>query len=145
MGICWFLCKNLSNFVFPTWKLHTLYCHTNDSETKRKFIHWKTSCTYWSWLHVWVGVAKSFCTSKFWSDGKIGLRLHYCLEYSLGVSITQAFFRVNSVLQECNKAPTKYEGPNARFFNPFLRFLSADCWKKKDSNKRLALLILTEL
>ena len=26
--VCWFLGKNLSNFVPPVWKLHNLYCHT---------------------------------------------------------------------------------------------------------------------
>ena len=52
--------------------------HTNDSETKRKFIHLK-NIIYLLILHVWVGVAESFCTSKFWSDGDIGM------------SITQAF------------------------------------------------------
>ena len=25
--VCWFLCKNLSNFVPPAWKLHNPYCH----------------------------------------------------------------------------------------------------------------------
>ena len=25
--VCWFLGKNLSNFVPPVWKLHTPYCH----------------------------------------------------------------------------------------------------------------------
>ena len=25
--VCWFLCKNLSNFVYPVWKLHNPYCH----------------------------------------------------------------------------------------------------------------------
>ena len=105
-------------------------------------------CTYWSWLHVWVGVAKSFCTSKFWSDSEIGLRLHYCLEYSLGVSITQTFFRVISVLQVCDKDPTKSKGLNLcwdEFFYHFLKSLSADSCKKNDSDKPLALLTLTEL
>ena len=26
-GVCWFLCKTLSNFVPPDWKLYNLYCH----------------------------------------------------------------------------------------------------------------------
>ena len=26
--ICWFLGKNVSNFIYPVWKLHNLYCHT---------------------------------------------------------------------------------------------------------------------
>ena len=26
---CWFLCKNLSNFVPLPWKLHNPYCHTS--------------------------------------------------------------------------------------------------------------------
>ena len=27
LWVCWFLGKNLSNFVPPVWKLHNLYCH----------------------------------------------------------------------------------------------------------------------
>ena len=27
LWVCWFLCKNLPNFVPPTWKLHNPYCH----------------------------------------------------------------------------------------------------------------------
>ena len=27
--VCWFSCKNLSNFVYPVWKLYNLYCHNN--------------------------------------------------------------------------------------------------------------------
>ena len=27
LWVCWFLCKNLSNFVPPAWKLHNPYCH----------------------------------------------------------------------------------------------------------------------
>ena len=28
LWVCWFLGKNLSNFVPPVWKLHKPYCHT---------------------------------------------------------------------------------------------------------------------
>ena len=28
LSVCWFLCKNISNFVPPVWKLHNPYCHT---------------------------------------------------------------------------------------------------------------------
>ena len=27
LWVCWFLGKNLSNFVSPVWKLHNPYCH----------------------------------------------------------------------------------------------------------------------
>ena len=27
LWVCWFLGKNLSNFVPPVWKLHNTYCH----------------------------------------------------------------------------------------------------------------------
>ena len=27
LWVCWFLCKNLSSFVYPVWKLHNPYCH----------------------------------------------------------------------------------------------------------------------
>ena len=28
LRVCWFLCKNLSNFVPLAWKLHNPYCHS---------------------------------------------------------------------------------------------------------------------
>ena len=30
LWVCWFLGKNLSNFVLPVWKLHNSYCHTEN-------------------------------------------------------------------------------------------------------------------
>ena len=36
LWVCWFFCKNLSNFVPPTWKLHNPYCCTIPSK-KPKF------------------------------------------------------------------------------------------------------------
>ena len=29
LWVCWFLGKNLSNFVPPVWKIHNPYCHTD--------------------------------------------------------------------------------------------------------------------
>ena len=29
LWVCWFLGKNLSNFVYPVWKLHNPYCHNH--------------------------------------------------------------------------------------------------------------------
>ena len=31
LWVCWFLGKNLSNFVPPVWKLHNPYCHSQHS------------------------------------------------------------------------------------------------------------------
>ena len=28
LWVCWFLGKNLSNFITPVWKLQNMYCHT---------------------------------------------------------------------------------------------------------------------
>ena len=39
---CWFLGKNLSNFVTPAWKLHNPYCH--------KCRWWRKAYTM---LHLW--------------------------------------------------------------------------------------------
>ena len=38
LWVCWFLGKDLSNFVPPAWKIHNLYCHRVHIEfsTKRK-------------------------------------------------------------------------------------------------------------
>ena len=33
LWVCWFLCKNLSNFVYPVWKLHNPYCHNHQNNT----------------------------------------------------------------------------------------------------------------
>ena len=37
--VCWFLCKNLSNFASPVWKLHTPYCHNIDHRNKIPLIN----------------------------------------------------------------------------------------------------------
>ena len=29
LWVCWFLGKNIFNFVYPAWKLDNLYCHTS--------------------------------------------------------------------------------------------------------------------
>ena len=39
--VCWFLGKNLSNFVCPNWKLHNLYCHTLQLHQKLQIMHLK--------------------------------------------------------------------------------------------------------
>ena len=33
----WFLCKNISNFVPPAWKLHNPYCHIQE-DSSRPFV-----------------------------------------------------------------------------------------------------------
>ena len=37
LWVCWFLGKNLSNFVPPVWKLHNLYCHNLHGHDHRYF------------------------------------------------------------------------------------------------------------
>ena len=34
LWVCWFLGKNISNFVPTVWKLHNPYCHTRHSESE---------------------------------------------------------------------------------------------------------------
>ena len=36
--VCWFLGKNLSNFVSPIWKLHNPYCHTKEYTIASKIL-----------------------------------------------------------------------------------------------------------
>ena len=39
---CWFLGKNLSNFVSPIWKLHNPYCHIKEScQTHKQTNHYE--------------------------------------------------------------------------------------------------------
>ena len=40
LWVCWFLGKNLSNFVFPVWKLHNPYFHNAGYEA----LHSLTGC-----------------------------------------------------------------------------------------------------
>ena len=39
LWVCWFLCKNLSNFVSPAWKLHDPYCHILYREFYHRITH----------------------------------------------------------------------------------------------------------
>ena len=38
LWVCWFLGKNLSNFIPPAWKLHNPYCHTRAATCKIRAI-----------------------------------------------------------------------------------------------------------
>ena len=38
LWVCWLLCKNLSNFVPPVWKLHNPCCHNIQLSKLGKFI-----------------------------------------------------------------------------------------------------------
>ena len=38
LWVCWFLGKNLSNFVPPVWKLHNPYCHSVEGFPKKNFV-----------------------------------------------------------------------------------------------------------
>ena len=38
LWVCWFLGKNLSNFVPPVWKLHNPYCHNTQSKVRWRFL-----------------------------------------------------------------------------------------------------------
>ena len=47
LWVCWFLGKNLSNFVPPVWKLHNPYCHSLEHllfflSDNRMIDQWKT-------------------------------------------------------------------------------------------------------
>ena len=42
LWLCWFLGKNLSNFVYPFWKLDNPYCHNLDKHLKFTSVHYMT-------------------------------------------------------------------------------------------------------
>ena len=42
LWVCWFLGKNLSNLIYPVWKLHNPYCHKNHT-----IWHKTRPSTYW--------------------------------------------------------------------------------------------------
>ena len=56
LWVCWFLGKNLSNFVPSVWKLHNPYCH-NLHESLNGVIWWKHSST----KRIFISRAKSSC------------------------------------------------------------------------------------
>ena len=43
--VCWFFCKNLSNFVPPAWKLHNPYCQKGQHSCWRS---WIIEIFYWN-------------------------------------------------------------------------------------------------
>ena len=53
LWVCWFLCKNLSNFVPPAWKLHNPYCHNDKSSNHFNFIFtiifWEINIHHFIW------------------------------------------------------------------------------------------------
>ena len=53
LWVCWFLCKNLSNFIYPVWKLHNPYCNTVQTALANLF---------WKFIHSTI----SLCISEFW-------------------------------------------------------------------------------
>ena len=62
---CWFLCKNLSNFVPPAWKRHKPYCHNVPLSYK---------CSNFIAISLEVHDNKSphvFITGWYWATGKL--------------------------------------------------------------------------
>ena len=66
LWVCWFLGKNLSNFVPPVWKLHNPYCHTVHRCTSRllqmqKTITEETWCKNFRRFFFWRWSGQSNC------------------------------------------------------------------------------------
>ena len=51
LWVCWWLGKNLSNFIYPVWKLHNPYCHSTQSCKSRSSMNWQ------SFLKAFLGQA----------------------------------------------------------------------------------------
>ena len=47
LWVCWFLCKNLSNFVSLPWKFHNPYCHNG------RHISEGIHALIFSWIEFW--------------------------------------------------------------------------------------------
>ena len=61
---CWFLGKNLSNFVPPIWKLHNPYCHTIQHAIDKITHFWCSShiLSLWQyWSRGYQGPLKKSC------------------------------------------------------------------------------------
>ena len=50
--VCWFLDKNLSNFVFPAWKLDNPYCHNVCTTSLKSGVFTRYIFSYLSWWHL---------------------------------------------------------------------------------------------
>ena len=52
LWVCWFLGKNLSNFLPPVWKLHNPYCHNLRTKALSccLFLHWSGKTLHSLWL-----------------------------------------------------------------------------------------------
>ena len=55
LWVCWFLCKNLSNFVPPAWKLHNPYWHNVPK------VH------HWGHANIQNASIISYCDTIFYS------------------------------------------------------------------------------
>ena len=82
LWVCWFLGKNLSNFVPPVWKLHYPYCHSEQrASTLQKIpdtLHIYPSCilfsvhyhclefTAWSSNNIRLSMPEIFLFFKEW-------------------------------------------------------------------------------
>ena len=47
LWICWFLGKNLYNFVSPIWKIHNPYCHIESTYSRCQLTSWKKIVAKW--------------------------------------------------------------------------------------------------
>ena len=68
--VCWFLGKNLSNFVSPVWKLHNPYCHTLRPKPTKYQLFAGTS-THWHrplWQPFGLGGCSRNLHEQFLSD-----------------------------------------------------------------------------
>ena len=50
LWVCWFLDKNLSNFVSPVWKLHNPYCHILGSGTSYGTLYKASFASIFVWV-----------------------------------------------------------------------------------------------
>ena len=57
LWVCWFLCKNLSNFVSLPWKFHNPYCHNKQWSSQKKEKKYKIFITFFlAFFHYYVQI-----------------------------------------------------------------------------------------
>ena len=69
LWVCWFLCKNLSNFVLPVWRLHNPYCRNGQTHNRYRLSKcFPLLCYCWG-LSFFLHDNKSFLLSFLCHQG----------------------------------------------------------------------------
>ena len=99
--VCWFLGKNLSNFVPPVWKLHDPYCHNQERRTNSV-----SSAIAHFLLAILYIVLPKLCNTSYLHKGRL-------TQFLTGFLYIKASFMI---LQKCTIAMDMHRDIKTNYF-----------------------------